>query len=85
MPIETMINEKMYLQSIASLCQTDGAEGQTVYGLQIVCSDEVVFQAGDISSNEIDVLKLISLIKGQSVGIAQLQEIIEDYVDSLYI
>lgn len=84
MSVETYINEILNLQSMSSSCKSDGCKGQTVYGLKILSSEEIIFQISDISSNEIDVLRLISLLKEQRVTLDQLPYIIEDYVQSLY-
>lgn len=84
MPVETIINEKTTLQSVASACLTPGATDRTVYGLKVFSSSEILFQMDDISANEMDVLRFISLIKDKGVEIEQLPYLIEDYVTSLH-
>ncbi len=84
MHIETFINEKTYLQSFASTCKTHGCEGEPVYGLKITNIDDLIFQIDDLSTNEIDVLKLIVELKDQNITSDQLPYIIEDFIQSLY-
>ncbi|SHH99837.1 hypothetical protein SAMN02745823_01863 [Sporobacter termitidis DSM 10068] len=85
MPIETLVNENTTILSIASYCKDPECEDHYVYGIMISYGDQTIFEQQDISTNEIDVIRLISLIKGHDISLDQLPYIVEDYVTSLYI
>lgn len=73
-----MVREKEVIYKlIISKCQTDGAEGEIVYGFK-VGDDTVIYP--DISPNRAKVEKLVLILNKEKVSLSQLQYIVEDYI-----
>lgn len=72
---------KISYRIVKSTCKTDGAIGETVYGIEAFRIQNFNYSIfDDISANRHDVEKLLFLLNKGNVTPDQLKYIVEDYI-----
>jgi arginine repressor len=86
MPVELNNCAEIRCQLIETLFKPPDAEGRIVYGLRVEIGGEETktLTVEDISAKKDDVQKLILLMTDCGVAEVHLMDVIEDFVQSLY-
>lgn len=63
----------------SSVCQTDGAEGEPVYGVQVQFDSGETVYCPDLNANRAIAERLCALLPGNDVDVAALWEVFSDF------
>ncbi len=78
-------NKEIAYQLIQSCCKSDGAEGEPIYGVEVISTyiNQVCTRIEDISPNVNVVKKLLQIFKKKHITPSQAIYIVEDYLEEL--
>lgn len=86
MPVDTESQPKSFYKVFASSIRTHSCKRRIVFGIKAKFIDESskIFRIRDISVNIKEVLRLIMLLDEHSVSEEHLFDVVEDFVQELY-
>ena len=78
------MEEKQQWQVVDGICETQGGEGQRVYGVCVKCGGVVLAQWTDVADNREAAAHLARLLQQTCPESCHWDAIVEDYTHSLY-
>lgn len=86
MPVDTESQQKSFYKVLASSIHTHSCKKRVVFGIKAEFIDESskIFRIRDISANIKEVLRLIMLLNEYSVSEQHFFDVVEDFVQELY-